>query len=978
MSDEQARRLRDAASNAQTAKNQASTALDSAKNIVDQDLTNLNTVELRLQNDVSSLVSAQSAATLADNAFTDYLTNTIGSSSYNHTAPNATFGAGPTCKQSTGRHEDAHGVPTTDCWAITKALSANNGAGAATAEGILATHILNLDNTHPQGLWQLKNIADGSLTTIENAIGSTGPFHAAGPFGSGQSQIGPYANGACPTGIGYTHDTDCYSVQRLTTQFNTDLAAQTTAQTTYDTAVAHYGTARTALDAYTSRAASLISLAVSLPKALSPTNPAQWPEEYIDPRSGLAGYAAEAGVTRVDNKSDDLAHIFTYAYADTADSSSFIIVDPSQYYNLTSYQQASSGGANIPVSQYPYNAIQQSQGTVTSVSTPPGNCPVLGLSEYDGICDPTPDTTVDGVTKATWAGCNVPIYSVGGTTSFTTSAGTVNAANYPVVWSGYVRDWKVIDVATYTTETSWRVGVGGQPIYATPTTILPRLGTNPIIKLTRAMAYCNMEEMSQNPVELPAPKLDIPSASNPACIQYIQFQGNGFVDLYNPATYQDPANNAAAYVTKQDYYKDALGTLHQVLNGAGQPVGFFDTTTTYTDFNQPAKPAVVATAHASLPQNTSNTPSPGIGMGVANGHGSGIHLAHGTSVAIQLEQQTVSWTNNIPNGWDQHTGAATSWATGPLNCIELSNGPTGTDVFVPTNKTTELQSFITAVAAGLVGGTTPTSKVTVSMCHDIVKSYAATGNGTSTWNGTLSCLGINPSCNQVQKIAAQRYCLRPTGSLGVSTECAYQVDPTITSAFVDPDAGHMINPLTGNSYMAGDTVNKMVVQNVTPFYFEATCVSTNSCPGTPTGGHVFCLAPETKITMADGSEKAITDLKSGDEVKAFDGKHSRGLLKTAKVKATTKTEKQPLVEIDGLKITPFHKVVLANGRAVNAEDIKVGDTILKGDGMYEKVKTVKKGLKPITVYNLVLEDADGYIANGKRVLDYPAPDDVVR
>ena len=73
-------------------------------------------------------------------------------------------------------------------------------------------------------------------------------------------------------------------------------------------------------------------------------------------------------------------------------------------------------------------------------------------------------------------------------------------------------------------------------------------------------------------------------------------------------------------------------------------------------------------------------------------------------------------------------------------------------------------------------------------------------------------------------------------------------------------------------------------------------------------------------------------------------------------------------------ITPLHKIVLANGRAVAAKDIKVGDKILKADGLMETVKSVKTDLAPITVYNLVLENgSDGYIANGVKVMSYPIP-----
>ena len=134
---------------------------------------------------------------------------------------------------------------------------------------------------------------------------------------------------------------------------------------------------------------------------------------------------------------------------------------------------------------------------------------------------------------------------------------------------------------------------------------------------------------------------------------------------------------------------------------------------------------------------------------------------------------------------------------------------------------------------------------------------------------------------------------------------------------------------------------------------------------------MFCLAPDTKILMADGTEKAVFTVKVGDVVKAFDAKHTKGDLITAKVKTLMTTENQKTIALNDLKITALHKVVLESGRAVAAKDIKIGDKVLQADGKVITITKIEKDSTPITVYNLGLDGADGYIAGGLRVLEYP-------
>ncbi|NDD91449.1 hypothetical protein EBZ37_05130, partial [bacterium] len=184
--------------------------------------------------------------------------------------------------------------------------------------------------------------------------------------------------------------------------------------------------------------------------------------------------------------------------------------------------------------------------------------------------------------------------------------------------------------------------------------------------------------------------------------------------------------------------------------------------------------------------------------------------------------------------------------------------------------------------------------------------------------------------------------------------------------------------------VGGKVVNRPMLAKVGSSDYKNACVfraqcfnkSASICPGAATsGGHIFCFGPETKIMMSDKSERRIDEIRAGDEVISFAGKRSRtGEFQTAKVKATAVTKKQKVLVINEMRVTPRHKVILSTGRAVKADELKIGDKLLRMDGSIEEVRSIDHGQKPITVYNLVLEnDADGYIANGIRVLSYPIP-----
>lgn len=623
-------------------------------------------------------------------------------------------------------------------------------------------------------------------------------------------------------------------------------------------------------------------------------------DEYVD-----------GTLMHVPNYSNQLSKIKAYKISDNSDGDSFIIVDPNPFFDLRQY-----GYKGSPT---PYN-----------------NCPVLGLKMYDGICDPTGK-----------AGCNLPVYGVGPTTTFHGQHGSYTANNYPIVWSGYTLAWSFITPQQYWERVKGRKDLNDAIIYSEP------VNNNPVLMLVRAQSYCTNEELTSDPS---SGKTDLP------CVHYLQYMnesgspvGGEFIDLYSPHEDSGTKNDIAAYIVKHDYNLQTDGGLGDaVMNAEGKPVTFFDTDATYIDGANGAKKAIVNVPV--VVEADGSNPRPGVRLE----GGSGIKLDYGTSIVVELQMQSVKW-----EGKD-------------VSCMEFTNAPGGKigDVFIPTNTREEYQSFVSAVDNGMNAardkGNLGGANVTGKPCEAQFKRYSADGkgsnpNGSLTWYGTTSCDQIAaPSCNQVTTIAAQRYCIRPTGYFADCNECAHAYDP---DGKLKPGSnGDIVDYEIGKGEFATSAA----------CYFQAFCHSKNACPGITSGGHVFCLAPDTKIMMADGSEKEIVSIKAGDEVMAFDAKRSRGVLRTAKVKATAVTKKQKLVQINDLKITPLHKIILSNGRAVKAKDVKVGDKILKASGAIEEVKEVKKDLKPITVYNLSLDGADGYVANGVRVLEYPLPPGVLK
>lgn len=694
-----------------------------------------------------------------------------------------------------------------------------------------------------------------------------------------------------------------------------------------------------------------------------------------------------------------LSRLKSYRFKNDEDGSQFIVMDPSDFFDLRHYTDREA-----PEGKYKagYSQRDSKTGLVLTYDT----CPVLGLKTgYSGICDPTGK-----------AGCNLPIYGVGASTTFTDESGKMYTYNdFPIKWSGYVKKWAIISVDQYLENIK-----GREALYLTDSDI----NRNPILMLTRADEYCEDLERTSDPSE--HFRTHAPPQPDMACIQYMQYQTDDaksesfFMDLYNPveasfATWSPEFNTLQLFDVKED----GLPDLNKPVKGTGDdrylkgtPFGSGKTYVSFFDANNPlsvyndakrakeGKPStglravwnaeygkawdwdkVTGQRKGGPVTNTTGGGAVGEFLGrfqnkdgsysLDKNRGTGIKLGAGTASVIRFPDPIV-----IGGKSTSCVVAAYIPTSLPKDAEEVPNG------FIPTNSKKEFQAFVNALS----GPNPPVQGLKVRRCDATYMSNSDPLAGpnprksqkkgpdgtvlaeTKHWIGRTSCTELEtmPSCNETRLISAQRYCQLENGSLDQCGSCA-----TDHAKDLDQDKSW---DWTNASVQGEILVNP--TREATQCYFSAACFnrSSDGCPTAhPSGGHVFCFAGEVKITMADGTEKEIKKIKAGEKVKTFNAKQTRNaVLSDGKVKATAVTKKQRILGINDLKITPLHKIVLASGRAVMAKDIKVGDVILKADGSTEAVHTIDTTLKPITVYNLVLQDGnDGYIANGTRVMSYP-------
>jgi intein/homing endonuclease len=131
---------------------------------------------------------------------------------------------------------------------------------------------------------------------------------------------------------------------------------------------------------------------------------------------------------------------------------------------------------------------------------------------------------------------------------------------------------------------------------------------------------------------------------------------------------------------------------------------------------------------------------------------------------------------------------------------------------------------------------------------------------------------------------------------------------------------------------------------------------------TPPVEENYCFLAGTPILMADGSTKAIEQVKVGDKIIAFDEK--TGELKKDKVTEFFEHDAQEYLIVNGhLKVTANH-LVYHNGKWVEIGKLKIGDSLLDSQGKPQQITDIKKMRASVKVYNLEVNPYHTYFAGG--------------
>lgn len=147
---------------------------------------------------------------------------------------------------------------------------------------------------------------------------------------------------------------------------------------------------------------------------------------------------------------------------------------------------------------------------------------------------------------------------------------------------------------------------------------------------------------------------------------------------------------------------------------------------------------------------------------------------------------------------------------------------------------------------------------------------------------------------------------------------------------------------------------------------EPSATPTPAPSSTPNG----CYLPGTLISMADGTLRAIEDIKVGEEILSYDLENK--LVVKQPILETVKHENNPggYVIINGFKVTPNHPMWI-NGNWKPAGDTRIGEFMLKEDGSKQKITAIKFIPGEFTVYNFEVKKTHVYFAYS--VLAHNAP-----
>lgn len=124
-----------------------------------------------------------------------------------------------------------------------------------------------------------------------------------------------------------------------------------------------------------------------------------------------------------------------------------------------------------------------------------------------------------------------------------------------------------------------------------------------------------------------------------------------------------------------------------------------------------------------------------------------------------------------------------------------------------------------------------------------------------------------------------------------------------------------------------------------------------------------CFTGDTLIAMADGSQKAISQVHTGDRIRTFSSLTTKAQTDAAVVGTHAVAVDGYLILNTSLHLTPEHKLLI-NGQWKTAAEAVVGDTLLTQAGESVPITSIEWIRSKTTVYNLSIEKFHTFFAGG--------------
>ncbi len=124
-----------------------------------------------------------------------------------------------------------------------------------------------------------------------------------------------------------------------------------------------------------------------------------------------------------------------------------------------------------------------------------------------------------------------------------------------------------------------------------------------------------------------------------------------------------------------------------------------------------------------------------------------------------------------------------------------------------------------------------------------------------------------------------------------------------------------------------------------------------------------CFTGDTLVLMADGSEKSIRDIQSGEMILTRTDETDATLVPARVGRVHTVEEDGYIIINDMLRVTAAHRMFV-DGQWQAAGDIQIGSELIDSSGNAVLVETIAFQREDVTVYNLMVERYHTFFAGG--------------